>query len=79
MIQSRPGLHPHLYCHLFDMLRRRIVLIVEKTFLECICPNLEIECKMVCIGNKWKSFEKELEAHKAESIDSRSISAEKHL
>ena len=61
----------------FHLVRQR--KIVEKTFLECICPNLEIECKMVCIGNKWKSFEKELEAHKAESIDSRSISAEKHL
>ena len=61
----------------FHFVRQR--KIVEKTFLECICPNLEKECKMVCIGNKWKSFEKELETLKVDTIDSKEISAEKHL
>jgi 2-oxoglutarate dehydrogenase E1 component len=35
--------------------------IVTKTFDECDCHRLKEECKMVCIGNKWKQFEKELE------------------
>lgn len=61
----------------FHFVRQR--KIIEKTFQECICPNLEKECKMVCIGNKWKSFEKEIEALKVKNIDSKSISAEKHL
>ncbi len=61
----------------FHLVRQR--KIIEKTFMQCVCPNLEKECKMVCIGNKWKSFEKELGALKADTIDSKSISAEKHL
>lgn len=61
----------------FHFIRQR--KIIEKTFMECVCPNLHEECKMVCIGNKWKSFEKEIEALKVKKIDSKSISANKHL
>jgi 2-oxoglutarate dehydrogenase E1 component len=61
----------------FHHIRQR--KIIEKTFQQCICPNLEKECKMVCIGNKWKSFEEELEAQKVDSLDSKAISAEKQL
>ena len=34
--------------------------IISKTFELCDCPRLNIECEMVCIGNKWRSFENEL-------------------
>jgi len=61
----------------FHLIRQR--KIIEKTFQECVCPNLNKECKMVCIGNKWKSFEQELKALKVDHIDSKSISAEKHF
>ncbi|MDD5506733.1 MAG: 2-oxoglutarate dehydrogenase E1 component [Bacteroidales bacterium] len=37
--------------------------IVTKTFDECDCHRLKQECRMVCIGNKWRQFEKELEIH----------------
>ena len=53
--------------------------IIEKTFEECICPNLEKDCKMVCIGNRWKSFEEELRALRVDTIDSKSISAVKQI
>jgi 2-oxoglutarate dehydrogenase E1 component len=61
----------------FHLVRQR--KIIDKTFQQCVCPNLEKECKMICIGNKWRSFEQELEALKADNIDSKTISAEKHL
>lgn len=61
----------------FHFLRQR--KIIEKTFMECICPNLEYECKMVCIGNRWKSFEEEIEKLKVETIDSKTISGVKQL
>jgi hypothetical protein len=34
---------------------------------------------MVCIGNRWKSFEEELKALKVENIESKSISALKQI
>lgn len=61
----------------FHFLRQR--KIIEKTFEECICPNLEKDCKMVCIGNRWKSFEEELKTMKVKNIASKSISAVKQI
>jgi 2-oxoglutarate dehydrogenase E1 component len=61
----------------FHYLRQR--KIIEKTFEECICPNLEKDCKMVCIGNRWKSFEEELKALHADTIESKSISVLKKI
>jgi len=61
----------------FHYVRQR--KIIEKTFHQCVCPNLEYECKMVCIGNKWKSFEEELDSLKVKMIESKEISAEKSL
>jgi len=61
----------------FHFIRQR--KIIEKTFLECDCPNLDYECKMVCIGNRWKSFEAEIEKMKVETLDSKSISGVKQL
>ncbi|HNS16518.1 MAG TPA: 2-oxoglutarate dehydrogenase E1 component [Bacteroidales bacterium] len=33
--------------------------IVTKTFDQCDCHRLKEECRMVCIGNKWRQFEQE--------------------
>ncbi len=43
--------------------------IVEKTFHACDCPYIDYECEMACIGNKWQSFEKEIEELQIENID----------
>jgi hypothetical protein len=53
--------------------------ILDKVFAECDCPFLDEECNMVCIGNKWKSFEKELEELHVENIDSKFHSGVKPL
>ena len=44
--------------------------IIDKVFDQCNCPYLDTECKMVCIGNKWKSFEKELQDLNIKNIES---------
>jgi len=61
----------------FHFVRQR--KIIEKTFMECDCPNLEYECKMVCIGNRWKSFEDEIKKKHVETIDSKDITGVKQL
>jgi 2-oxoglutarate dehydrogenase E1 component len=42
----------------FHAIRQR--KIVEKTFSSCNCPKVAEECRMICIGNRWKTFEKQL-------------------
>ncbi len=44
--------------------------IIDKVFAKCICPYLDIECEMVCVGNKWKSFEKELKELHVDHVES---------
>ncbi|GAB4327842.1 MAG: 2-oxoglutarate dehydrogenase E1 component [Bacteroidales bacterium] len=61
----------------FHQLRQR--KIVEKTFEECVCPNLDKECSMVCIGNRWKTFEEHIRKQHIEAIDSKSFSGVKSL
>ncbi len=61
----------------FHFIRQR--KIIEKTFHECVCPNLDTDCKMVCIGNRWKSFEEEVEKLKIETIDSKAVSGKKQI
>lgn len=53
--------------------------IIDKTFEACTCPFVEKECEMVCIGNKWRSFEKELDDMHVKQIDSKFHSANKKL
>jgi 2-oxoglutarate dehydrogenase E1 component len=40
----------------FHNIRQR--KIIEKSFQECDCPMVKEECRMICIGNRWKSFAK---------------------
>jgi 2-oxoglutarate dehydrogenase E1 component len=61
----------------FHFVRQR--KIIEKAFHRCDCPNLEYECKMVCIGNKWKSFEEEIKKQNVDTLDSKDISGVKQL
>ena len=53
--------------------------IIDKIFEECDCPFIDDDCQMVCIGNKWKSFEKELHDLNVDQIDSKFHSGTKPL
>ena len=61
----------------FHVIREQKIL--DKVFLECICPYLNDDCEMVCIGNRWKSFEKELAELQVDQIDSKFHSGVKPL
>lgn len=53
--------------------------IVDKTFEKCQCTMLGKPCGMACIGNKWRSFEKELLDLHVETVESTFHSAERKL
>ena len=53
--------------------------IIDSVFGLCDCPYLNDECKMGCIGNKWESFEKELEEMKLDKMESTNHSGSKPL
>jgi 2-oxoglutarate dehydrogenase E1 component len=53
--------------------------IIDKAFESCDCPLVHKECGMICIGNKWRSFEKELKEMDVEMVDSKFHSADKKL
>jgi len=61
----------------FHVIREQKIL--DKVFLECDCPYLHDECEMACIGNRWKSFEKELAELHVDHIDSKFHSGVKPL
>ncbi len=53
--------------------------IIDKAFQKCDCPKLNEECAMVCIGNKWKTFEDQVASIKNKKLDSKTFSAKKKL
>ncbi len=53
--------------------------IIDKAFQKCDCPKLNEECAMVCIGNKWKTFEDQVISMKNKNINSKTFSANKKL
>ncbi|HMM11720.1 MAG TPA: 2-oxoglutarate dehydrogenase E1 component [Bacteroidales bacterium] len=53
--------------------------LIDKTFETCECPLLEKECGMLCIGNRWRSFEQELKDLNVDMLDSKYHSATKKL
>jgi 2-oxoglutarate dehydrogenase E1 component len=61
----------------FHVIREQKIL--DKVFLECNCPFLNDKCEMICIGNRWKSFEKELKEMHVDHIDSKFHSGVKPL
>lgn len=61
----------------FHVIREQKIL--DKVFLECNCPYLYDKCEMVCIGNRRKSFEKELKEMHVDHIDSKFHSGVKPL
>jgi 2-oxoglutarate dehydrogenase E1 component len=62
--------------HEFHEIRQR--KIIEKTFSSCNCPKVAEECRMICIGNRWKTFEKQL-LKTGKPITTKSVSAIKKL
>jgi 2-oxoglutarate dehydrogenase E1 component len=61
----------------FHVVRQQKIL--DKVFNQCDCPYLNNECKMACIGNKWKSFEKEVGDLGIKNLDSKFHSGVKPL
>ncbi|MBU2650832.1 MAG: 2-oxoglutarate dehydrogenase E1 component [Bacteroidetes bacterium] len=61
----------------FHKIRQR--KIIEKAFGSCDCPMVKEACKMICIGNRWKTFEKELQQHDGKPLETKSVSALKQL
>jgi len=61
----------------FHVIRQQKV--IDKVFLECNCPYIDIDCQMLCIGNRWKSFENELAELNVDQIDSKFHSGIKPL
>ncbi len=53
--------------------------IIDKAFETCECPLVNTQCNMICIGNKWQSFEDELKTLHVDMIDSKFHSALKKL
>jgi hypothetical protein len=53
--------------------------IIDKAFEACDCPFVNKECGMICIGNKWRSFENELKDLNVEMVDSKYHNALKKL
>ncbi len=60
----------------FHEIRQR--KIIEKTFGSCDCPKVAEECRMMCIGNRWKTFEQQLEKS-GQPITTKTVSAVKKL
>jgi 2-oxoglutarate dehydrogenase E1 component len=60
----------------FHELRQR--KIIEKTFSSCNCPKVAEECRMICIGNRWQTFEKQV-LKTGKPISTKSVSAIKKL
>jgi 2-oxoglutarate dehydrogenase E1 component len=56
----------------FHAVRQR--KIIEKSFGSCECPKVAEECRMICIGNRWKTFEQQL-LKTGKPITARSVSA----
>ncbi len=57
----------------FHVIRQR--KIVEKSFGECKCPMVDKECRMVCIGNRWRTFDVEIKKM-GDDVTAESFSAE---
>lgn len=61
----------------FHMIRQR--KIIEKSFGECDCPMIEKECRMICIGNRWRSFDVEIKKMVEEDVKASTFSATKKV
>ena len=60
----------------FHVIRQR--KIIEKAFGSCNCPMVDKECRMICIGNRWQSFDVEVEKLGKE-LKAGDFSAEKRI
>jgi 2-oxoglutarate dehydrogenase E1 component len=61
----------------FHHIRQR--KIIEKAFGECNCPLVDKECRMICIGNRWRSFDVEVEKLGEENVTAGTFSAIKRV
>jgi 2-oxoglutarate dehydrogenase E1 component len=49
--------------------------IIDKSFSECDCPLVDRECRMICIGNRWRSFDLELEKLGVDAVNVKTFTA----
>jgi 2-oxoglutarate dehydrogenase E1 component len=61
----------------FHQIRQR--KIIEKAFGACDCPMVEKECRMICIGNRWQSFNVEVSKLGKEEVSAGQFSAIKRV
>jgi 2-oxoglutarate dehydrogenase E1 component len=61
----------------FHLIRQR--KIIEKAFGTCKCPMVEDECRMICIGNRWQSFNVEASNIGNEEVSTGHFSADKQV
>ena len=52
--------------------------IIEKSFGECDCPLVNQECRMICIGNRWRTFDVKLK-ELGEEVNTHTFSANKKV
>ncbi len=57
----------------FHVIRQRKT--IEKAFGACTCPLVDEECRMICIGNRWRSFDEEIKKFKNQEVSSKTFSA----
>jgi 2-oxoglutarate dehydrogenase E1 component len=57
----------------FHQVRQR--KIIEKAFGSCDCPLVEEECRMICIGNRWQSFDVEVDKKGKDKVSAADFSA----
>jgi len=53
--------------------------IIEKAFEECRCPLSRENCRMLCIGNRWRTFERKVRELPGDTPDSKIYSADNLL
>ena len=61
----------------FHVIRQR--KIIEKTFGICQCPAVDQDCRMICIGNRWRSFDVEIKKLGKEEVNAGTFSATKQV
>ncbi len=59
----------------FHVIRQR--KIIEKAFGSCQCPMVAKDCRMICIGNRWRSFDVEVDKLGKDEISTNTFSATK--
>ncbi|RLD81235.1 MAG: 2-oxoglutarate dehydrogenase E1 component [Bacteroidetes bacterium] len=61
----------------FHQIRQR--KIIEKAYGVCDCPMVDNECRMICIGNRWQSFNVEVDELGEAEVNAGHFNAKKRV